>query len=391
MAARHSLVARRKALGLTQESLAEVLRVERSTVARWEQGTATPRPWYRRRLADALDLTPDELTQLLDAPGDEAWVIDLSTGRPDADQSEPADATYVESIRDDTRRLIDLDTRYGGDDLVHLAVRATRTVDDQLAAGCRTRTLESEFQAAVGELAQVSAWIAYDADQQQLARQLTSEALVHSRLAGDRRMELFELAQLAMQSLHQERPGEALLIADQVIDNARTGPRVAAVFHLRRARALAQMGDRGRALDEHDRAAAIFRAGDSSSHDPDWTWWVDEAELAWHRAMSLVSLGDWTNALDLFQAAYEQRAHAAPRSRFNDLAHLLAAQVAVHTWHDADASLNKLTAEVGSIRSGRTTALLRRILRTVEDDRTGSPASILDSGEHLAIRLDEPG
>ena len=44
MAGRHGLGARRKALGLTQESLAEQLRVERSTVARWEQGTATPRP-----------------------------------------------------------------------------------------------------------------------------------------------------------------------------------------------------------------------------------------------------------------------------------------------------------------------------------------------------------
>jgi hypothetical protein len=61
------------------------------------------------------------------------------------------------------------------------------------------RSLESDLQAAVGELAQVAAWIAYDADQQELARHLTSEALLHSRLAGDRRMELFELAQLAIQ------------------------------------------------------------------------------------------------------------------------------------------------------------------------------------------------
>jgi hypothetical protein len=130
-----------------------------------------------------------------------------STSRPDADDKEPADAAYVESIRDDTRRLIDLDTRYGGDDLVHLAVRATSTADEHLAAGCRARTLESDLQAAVGELAQVAAWIAYDADQQQMARQLTNEALLHSRLAGDRLMELFEPAQLAMQSLHLEVVG----------------------------------------------------------------------------------------------------------------------------------------------------------------------------------------
>jgi hypothetical protein len=160
------------------------------------------------------------------------------------------------------------DTRYGGDDLVHLAVRATRTADDHLAAGCRAPTVESDLQAAVGELAQVASWIAHDADQQQLARQLTNEALLHSRLAGDRHMELFELAQLAMQSLHLQRPGEALRIADEVIDNARTGPRVAAVFHLRRARALAQRGELSRALDEHDIAAAILRAATPPATTP---------------------------------------------------------------------------------------------------------------------------
>jgi transcriptional regulator with XRE-family HTH domain len=391
VARRDSLPARRKALGLTQESLAEILRVERSTVARWEQGTATPRPWYRRRLADALDLTPDELTQLLDEPcHDEPHVIKLSTSNTDNDdETPPADAGYVESIRNDTRRLVELDTRYGGDDIVDLAVRATKAADEHIAAGTRSRTLESDLQAAVGELAQVAAWIAYDADRQAVARQLTTEALLHSRLAGDRRMELFELAQLAMQSLHLNRPGEALRIAEQVIDTARAQSRVGAIFHIRRARALAQLGDGSGALDEHDQATAILRAGDTSSHDPDWTWWVDDAELAWQRAMSLVSTGDWPSALEEFHAAYDQRAEAAPRSRFNDLAHVFAAQVSVRTWHDAEASLHELAADARAVRSARTTALLRRVLRRLNDEDAGSPPSILESAEQLAGILNE--
>jgi tetratricopeptide (TPR) repeat protein len=241
----------------------------------------------------------------------------------------------------------------------------------------------------VHELAQVSAWIACDADQQALARRLTNEALLHSRLAGDRRMELFELAQLAMQSIHLNRPGEALRIANGVIASDRNGPRVAAVFHIRRARALAQLGDLTGALDEHDQAAAILTAGDASIHDPDWTWWVDESELAWHRAMSLASADDWPNALDLFQVADEQRTEAAPRSRFNDSAHLLAAQVSVRTWHDAEASLNDLATDLASVRSGRTTALLRRVLRQINSVQTAAPPSILDAGERLAGLLDD--
>ncbi|MGH4011945.1 MAG: hypothetical protein ACRDTH_27920 [Pseudonocardiaceae bacterium] len=161
-----------------------------------------------------------------------------------------------------------------------------------------------------------------------------------------------------------------------MIANDRTGPRVAAVFHIRRARALAQLSDLPGALDEHDRAVAIVRAGGASVHDPDWTWWVDQAELAWHRAMSLACAGEWPNALHLFQAAYEQRTEDAPAPCFNDSAHLLAAQVSVRTWHDAEASLDDLA----SVRSGRTTALLCRILRQVNAEHTAAPPGILDSG-----------
>jgi hypothetical protein len=217
----------------------------------WSQGRNRPITERRHDVAAdgdlvSLRLTPDELAQLLDEPRlDEPHMPTLPTSDSNGDETAPANAAYVEAVRNDIRRLVELDTRYGGDDLVHLAVRATKAADEHLAAGTRSQALESDLQAAVGELAQVAAWIAYDADQQALARRLTNEALLHSRLTGDRRMELFELAQLAMQSIHLKRPGEALRIANQVIESARTGPRVAAVFHLRRARALATIVTRG--------------------------------------------------------------------------------------------------------------------------------------------------
>lgn len=62
---RQELAARREAMGFTQESLAQKLGVEASTVGRWERGTLTPQPWRRPRIASELKLSLSELDTLL--------------------------------------------------------------------------------------------------------------------------------------------------------------------------------------------------------------------------------------------------------------------------------------------------------------------------------------
>lgn len=62
---RRNLVQRRKSLGFTQESLAERLRVERSTVRRWESGESDPQPWLRPKIAQALELSSEQLDAAL--------------------------------------------------------------------------------------------------------------------------------------------------------------------------------------------------------------------------------------------------------------------------------------------------------------------------------------
>jgi len=64
---RERLAQRRKALGLTQEDLAGLLGVERSTVVRWERGETEPLPWNRPKLARALHVSADQIVDLLAA------------------------------------------------------------------------------------------------------------------------------------------------------------------------------------------------------------------------------------------------------------------------------------------------------------------------------------
>ncbi|MFE9658342.1 helix-turn-helix transcriptional regulator [Micromonospora sp. NPDC006431] len=62
---RHRLCQRRKALGYSQERLAGILGVERSTVVRWENAETDPQPWHRSRIASALGVTLEQLDDML--------------------------------------------------------------------------------------------------------------------------------------------------------------------------------------------------------------------------------------------------------------------------------------------------------------------------------------
>ncbi|WP_326660548.1 helix-turn-helix transcriptional regulator [Streptomyces sp. NBC_00385] len=62
------LAKRRKTLGYSQETLAQLLGVDRTTVGRWESGRIDPQPPQRRGLAIALEVSLQELEALLTPP-----------------------------------------------------------------------------------------------------------------------------------------------------------------------------------------------------------------------------------------------------------------------------------------------------------------------------------
>ncbi len=99
-AKRHRLAQRRKAVGFTQEGLAERLGVDPTTVRRWESGGTEggPQPWLRTKLARCLQVSADQLEKLLS----EKVTTDGAFAALNVDERQ-----HVEAALTDARRYLD--------------------------------------------------------------------------------------------------------------------------------------------------------------------------------------------------------------------------------------------------------------------------------------------
>ncbi|MER7848908.1 helix-turn-helix transcriptional regulator [Kitasatospora sp. NPDC096077] len=125
MASRRSrLIQRREAVGHTQESLAEALAVDRTTVGRWESGRGAPQPWMRPMLARALGLSADQLADLLAVPPAAAEAVPLS--------SSVGDASALVPVRRAGRHLVVAVAADSAESALFLRFASASNVDDTL-------------------------------------------------------------------------------------------------------------------------------------------------------------------------------------------------------------------------------------------------------------------
>ncbi|MFB9902886.1 helix-turn-helix domain-containing protein [Allokutzneria oryzae] len=298
--------------------------------------------------------------------------------------------TPAQAIRETTRHLIDLDNRYGAHDVAPLAIKAFRQARRTWNTTAPTRSgPDRELCAALGELAEVAGWIAFDAEQHHPARRLNEEALHFSRMAGDRSTELLTLLNFSMQESHLKHLNESLMIATSALENGRLSPRVRAMFHIRQARALSKSGQHHEALRTFERARVLFGDG-TAERDPEWAWWIDTTELLSHQGLMHAELGRPDLGIPVLHEAVNGESTGASY-RAITLAQLWSVMVAAGAWQDAQALTDTLAERVRGIGHTRATGVL---LRT-RDELTATPrapAALTDAVRHLieCTRDDNP-
>ncbi|MDQ3764411.1 MAG: XRE family transcriptional regulator [Actinomycetota bacterium] len=175
---RQRLSQRRKAVGMTQESFAQRLGVERSTVARWEAGDTEPLPSIRPNVARALQVSIDQLAELLTESDNATTTRALSAdteatipmllpevqtevwlGRAEfEDLIRPQVAETVEELRSASVGPEDLDARHAADiNVADAGIRPDTPVPTTVkAGGFAGSDVPKRAQADVPDLSSVS-------------------------------------------------------------------------------------------------------------------------------------------------------------------------------------------------------------------------------------------
>ncbi|GAA1117894.1 helix-turn-helix transcriptional regulator [Nocardiopsis metallicus] len=288
MASRREALARqRKTAGHTQESLAALLKVDRSTVARWESGATTPHPGQRPEIAEALQITRAQLELLLNerlrTPNRRTV---LAGGGALA-----AGALVLPVIgAHDLRRILDTiqDARQRLDDeaIEHFerAMRQSATDDGLYGPGAAlpgllgvlaaiTEAARQARSAQRGPLlrlgvrgAELAAWFYRDLGQPAAADQWRDQAITWARCVDEPALEAYVLLRRA-QAAWDTRDGATMIqLSTAVLSNRWNLPsHVRAEALQQQARGRAMVGEPiGAIARSLDRAASLLAAGDGA-------------------------------------------------------------------------------------------------------------------------------
>jgi hypothetical protein len=236
-----------------------------------------------------------------------------------------------------------------------------------------------QLMSAAGELAVCVGWLAYDSGDQNLSRQLYSEARLLADQSGDDGLAIRAMEKMALQAAHlAHQKGlsgsarEAMRLSERATELARhdPSPRLHALLASREAIAHAV------ARDEQGFRVAIARAWREvdrgpSENGPAWLRFVNSSEIETQEARGRLFLGNPDRAVALHQRSLNTG--LGDRNHANYRAHLAAALAASGDVSSATEEGMTVLAALnnGGIMSPRTLAALQPVRRAAARDRSG--------------------
>lgn len=392
---RHRLVSTRKAAGFSQERLAEIVGVERTTVMRWERGETCPQPWARPKLARALGVSDEALSELLSesaeperavsAPAQIIEEVEPLHRRDFLKYSVTFPALSFDELRhlgvafDDARRYLDAevvgyfkqqlascaanDGIYGPAQALPLVLGVVAAIERH-ARHVKVK-VRRELLTVGARAAEFVGWLYRDARQPRLSAHWRDRATEWAQEAGDWPMQGYILLKKS-QAAWDDRDGMRMLTLAQAAHDGpwRLPPLVLAEIAQQQARGLAMTGESSATVDAKlDEAWGLFTSTKSTTHELGWHY--DRALLTMQTAICYCEVGQPERAAELYREHLddEQISH---RDRGYFLSLMASALAHASEPEDAASAGHEALAVAVETHSLRTIQELKRVCTVLE-------------------------
>lgn len=224
---------------------------------------------------------------------------------------------HLLELREGLHSLFQLDNAYGGDDVRSLAVRHLRRVRRILNTRHYPDTIGRQLHLLAGEAAEHCGWLAYDADDQDGARQYWGEALTTATVLKDANLQVLVFSSMSLQACHEGRPREGLELARAAQERAiRLGsPTLRSIIAAREARALSLMNDGRGASQRLTEAMHLVDRSGTGRPAPTWAAFHGQAELDYSQGMLYTEMGHHGAAVQFLRAALAHQDRTYGRNR----------------------------------------------------------------------------
>ncbi|MFD8965099.1 hypothetical protein ACFV0C_08855 [Streptomyces sp. NPDC059568] len=273
----------------------------------------------------------------------------------------------VELLRDAADDMDAIDQRWGGNRLWRPTRAHLYWVHHMIDRGIYNEELGRQLHGVAGKFTTSLGWFCYDAGMQTQARQHFSEALNSAMYTGDDILASRTLSNMARQAVDLNKGREAVRFARLAQTHAgewQAPNRVAALLAIREAQGHAKVGDEIACEASIKRAWTDWELGDDE-RDPDWTLFLNFAELTCLEGMCRLDLGQTARAQKLLakSEALQDVAHSRNRGMClgrlsvaaignKDIQHSVAAATESLRLIDSGMSSNRAVAQLKIVHEG---------------------------------------
>ncbi len=384
------LAQRRVALGFTQEQLAERMGVDPSTVRRWESGVSEsgPKPWLRPKLARHLQVSPEQLDELLaegndgeaaDRPDevadDQAAILDRRPARLKFATAGQVDDVLFH-LRDQWHLLVKTDNLLGPRYAVRGVLDQLATIDDMLAS--LSLAARHEVVRLGAQYAESASWLYEDSGDLATAHLWNNRAMEWAHEADDYLMLSWTLFRRSQQAVANRNAAQVISLAQAARRTERELlPPMRAAIAQQEAHGYALDGDEHVAqtkLDEAHAWAATDVAGDARGGHGSF---CTASYIELQRAACWLTLGNANAAIQLYETTMPEIPAVYRRDRGRALSRLARAYVAADEPEQAARVATEALSIAESAGSTRTLNEVRTVGRQLAAHRQLSDVALL--------------